>query len=259
MSLIVFAFIQFSMPLFSLLFNSWLAGQSPVTYFGEMLESMTVYQLVEFFCFFPLAAVAIYHMKNWTYPIYVAVATWTVLQNYLVWKLSYSGSLGVLAGSSIFHVACIAYYLHPKVRNVFFNDKVRWWDSAPRYIAHLDGVVINKDVREVGEILNLSVGGALVKTEWSPEQDEIVHLDFHLANFEIEIEGQVAHVGEGLFGVKFLDVTSEVVNRQFISKDLIRRTLQSENFAEINPPLKFKEHFAEWVGQLKQGHGLLPL
>ena len=257
MSLKVFALIITMMPLFSLPMNAWISHLPVFTYTRLHWVATSRAGLAEFYLLYPLAGLCIYLMKSWSYPAYILVSVWTLALNVLVWRHNYNSSVGVLLSSTAFIVLSWAYYLHPKVRRVFFDHSIKWWETSPRYLANLMAT-INGDIRKECELVNISEGGALIKTDWSASDDERVSLDFDMQNLHLKLDAEVVHLRDGYFGVRFSQADKSGTSEQGQNLRRFKQALRLSEMPLYNKPDAATEQLSTWFKDLRHGKGIIP-
>ncbi|MCB0389838.1 MAG: PilZ domain-containing protein [Bdellovibrionales bacterium] len=241
------AVLHILMPLFSLVFNALVSGLPITQYAGVHWNSFSGLELLEFYAFSPLAGLLILSFSAWGYYSYLAVVLWNIAINTIIWKVEFSSSLAVLVASNLFNVVSFVYMLSPAVRKIYTDKSLHWWNTPKRFLVDINEVVINNDVRTDVSIRNLSKGGALLLTKWSPAIGENLSMCFSLGDFDFSTEAKVVHAKEDQFGVQFLTNT-----------DLIQEALEFTQLEPMNKSLNTKDQFKVWMGDLKQGRGLFP-
>ncbi|MCB0421897.1 MAG: PilZ domain-containing protein, partial [Bdellovibrionales bacterium] len=171
---------------------------------------------------------------------------WTLFINSMV-LIEYEHSLSVALGALTFNLIGLIYFLHPSVRRVFFDQKIKWWESAPRFATAINDVKINRESDQICNIINLSTSGALLRAKNPPSRGDTIRVNFSLGNDFIETEAKVIHVNEDSFGVQFSDTASK-----------IRRYLKKTQPTPLAPKDSLTNQFQNWIGDLQQGRGLLP-
>jgi hypothetical protein len=198
----------------------------------------------------PMAGVAIYLMKIWSYPFFLGVMGWTFYGNYQTWK-TYPQSLNIGWLTAIYAVnlVTVAYFLLPTVRQVYFNSKYRWWESKPRYRVRVRAWMrSSQSMRQSVRIDNLSEGGAFVRTPISFSPGEKVDLQFKVFRSTIVLPAEIVHKNTGGrpgYGVRFLH-TSETHRRL---KQVTRGLALLGAQPKLNSRLQWKD-IVQWTTRL---------
>ncbi len=140
----------------------------------------------EFWLLFPLGGLALLSVKSWAYPLFVSVqlySLWAVLsyQEYTwpyVAQAPHFTSILILA----FNVLVITYFLLPGVRRPFYDRRLRWWETKPRFGAD---IACSVELVAAGlptvraSILNISHSGAFINMIPGVELGKNVRLEFN--------------------------------------------------------------------------------
>src|SRR6185295_9877362 len=167
----------------------------------------------------PIAGVAIYMMKRWSYPVFLGAVLWSAVRN--LSHLQYAKGvmpLPMLVVVYLFEIGLVGYFFLPKVRTTYFDPTVRWWESKPRYVLELAARVRAKGGRDLpGQILNISEGGAFVTVTGDLAVSDALELEFSVMGRPFLTQGKVVHArdmggGRHCFGIQFIH-TVESLNR----------------------------------------------
>jgi Tfp pilus assembly protein PilZ len=90
-------------------------------------------------------------------------------------------------------VAVFAYFLLPKVREPFFDRRVRWWEPKSRYNVHITCKLQGTHLTFPSQILNLSQSGAFVQdSKYMKVGDQLV-MDFNFLGQTISMPVEVVN------------------------------------------------------------------
>lgn len=205
-----------------------------------------------------VAGVCIYICKKWSFWVYVLTLFLISLSSYYGYTTkSGSVSISLLVAVLIVDIFIVSYFFLPAVRAVYFDPRLRWWESSPRYKVSSPATWNTSDINYSAEISNFSLGGLFLKSETYPKDDEKVHILFEYDGVDYDFIGNaIIHSQQNSmgFGVKFnqnshtAKVASELV-KKLDSKGLLIR----DRLADSNDSLK------NWSKQvLTTGKGLIP-
>jgi len=80
------------------------------------------------------------------------------------------------------------YFLLPAVRAAYFNAKLRWWETKPRYLVNIPASFGRKGASSArGTMVNLSEGGAFLKTARKYKKSQKIHVQFYLLGRDYEV------------------------------------------------------------------------
>ncbi len=217
-------------------------------------------ELVLYMAFFPVAGVAIFCTKKWSFPVFLSAMAWGFFITYRSWAMVPDQfPIALLFGAFAVNLAAVGYFLIPEVKRVYFDSTVRWWEQLPRYYvvfgAELFPLTGNTSVKCT--ILDISEGGAFVRVASKSNFTEKVRIQFEAFGMDIELVGRIAHCGVGEkqgYGIQFEDMGRE---RKRMVKKLIKalRLLGSECNKRGN---SIPTDFAAWTKGLMSGKGLIP-
>lgn len=199
--LVILALFQAVAPAFNLWFCARVLNTSVEAYASALWAESTPRQLFEFYALGPIAGLAIFRTRRWSYPLFLAITSFTAWRNYQS-HVAFPGllSLPLLFGAYAANAALVAYFLLPAVRLAYFNPRVRWWESQPRFQVELDARAGETPVR----IRNLSEGGAFIEAAAGLPQGAFT-LSFEWQGERYAIAARVVHRradGRGL-GLQF--------------------------------------------------------
>ncbi len=154
-----------------------------------------------------VAGIAILIFRKWSFYLYVAVILATAFVSYQSY-LEKQGQLSawVLVGAYAVNIFVVAYFFLPAVRKVYFDPKLRWWQTQPRFRISVPCEFTVGDRSFSGMVSNFSITGLFVKAEHFPEDQKITEVSFQFKDLKGKFKGVVirharAHL-EG-FGVRF--------------------------------------------------------
>lgn len=250
--LTVIAIFQAIAPAFNIVFCAKLIGVSSLVYMSALWQSSTSLQLFEFYALGPIAAFAIYHTRKWSYPVFLAITAYTAFRNYQSYQhfpsyLPLSLLMAVYAINALF----VGYFLMPAVRMAYFNPKVRWWESQPRYKVTIDGQAGESTVK----ILNLSEGGAFVEASAYVSQGAFV-LTFEWQGASYGIDARVVHRRSDGLGLGLQFAPSRAFRQQM---KVLTRQFEEAGIAKTLERGPWYLEFRSWAMRLMQtGHGWVP-
>jgi hypothetical protein len=256
--LVILAVIQMLSPIFNVLVNSWTLGVKPNYVLGWIMERPPI-EIFEFFLLMPIAGFAILRMRRWSYIVFFGAMAWSLFSN--LRHLQYTSQthsvlvLGLVYGLQI---ALVLYFLLPSVRVTYFNPRVRWWESKPRYELKLPCELIVAGNQSEGNVLNVSAGGIFVqvtvKRGFNVGAD--VDLRFSVLSQVFKAQGKFAHereLGGGVFcyGIQF--------NHSPETRERFQNLTRALEILEFQIRAAFTQSFFGWfVTLLKTGKGLTP-
>lgn len=253
-TIFVLALIHILAPLGNIFANSIRAGRSiteQVNYWFNVLPT----HLLLIYLFIPIAAgIFIFICRRWSYWGYLiclgvlfasniyAFTTNTSLTNFLF-----------LCGALLIDLLVVAYFVVPSVRQVYFDPKIRWWETALRY-TYSPEVVVNGSIP--GKINNISEGGLFIQTEHTFHEGDKVSIRWTDSGDNFETPGHVVYVNSRAHGsgVQFEHTDESQVAMKKLTKRLHKQGLVIPD--RLPGP---QDSFGVWLKKLFQtGDGLFP-
>jgi hypothetical protein len=255
--LIVLAILHFIAPFGTMALNAHWAGRD----FFYHLELF--FQPFNFIHEWPhlilpwVAAAAIWSCRKWSFYLYIICILglcFVSFNNY------YQGNTAInptrLSALYIFNLVVVAYFLLPAVRKVYFDPRMRWWETSPRYFINVDSQFFTSTVQGTGFIENISESGLLIKSENLPADKELISVDFKFDETGLSLKGRVIHhqhLNNMGFGIKFIHDLS--------TKRKLKSLIQVLNKKGLLDPKRMpgqEDRFTAWISDLLHGKGIIP-
>jgi hypothetical protein len=181
------------------------------TIFENILSRSSFREIFDFWIVFPIAGLMLWKLRKWTYFVFLAVMAYliftiTTYEKY-TWPYNTDSPLFYHYFIIVVTLATIAYFLVPDVRAPFFNKKLRWWESKPRYRITIPAKITGNKITFQSEIINISQTGAFLKDNDLLTPGDVVSMTFESEGLLMEIPVKVIsrHVISSTpgFGVQF--------------------------------------------------------
>ena len=262
--LIILAFFHFIEPLTKISFYSAYFSVNPVDVVLIEYQASSTLQFFEYFFLFPIAGIAIFAVKKWSFPVFLIIEAWVLITNIPYFNELYLTSQFLLLGFfilfGILNITVVSYLLLPAVRIAYLDPRIRWWEAKPRYSVDIECKVNDKPI---GRIKNLSESGVFISTHEDLPIDSIIKLEYTLETVDsnaIKICTQ-AHIihkftinsSEG-YGIQYTDLPHST--KHFIHSKI--KYLEKAGY-DRRPPRRHITDLFNWLAKLiKTGEGLLP-
>lgn len=168
---------------------------------------------LEFWFLYPIAGVALFFVRQWTYALFVGVQAYSIFAHLTYQKFTwpYVAETPFISHSLllVFNLLVIAYVLMPEVRKLFFNPAIRWWETPTRYYYELPCSVTFGDSNDLVDIniLNISKTGCFIKYPGEVVDGQPLSLHLTYGTNDITIDAEVVRItefqGNQGIGVKF--------------------------------------------------------
>lgn len=171
----------------------------------------TFIEVIDFWLVFPIAGMLIMRLRKWTYFTFMGVLGYINYNIFTYEKYTwpYNSETPFLYNYvvALLSVAVFAYFLSPKVREPFFDRRVRWWEPKIRFNVDFSCKVQGPHLTFPSTILNISQSGAFIDDSKYLKVGDKLQLEFNFLGQTISIPAEVmnkhfAHNREG-FGLKF--------------------------------------------------------
>lgn len=168
----------------------------------------------EYWLLFPLAGVFLLLVKKWSYYAFFSVMGYALYLNYQVFIIDNVVSDRPLFSSIwilYFNLVILTYLLaSKKLRTIFFDKSLRWWEPATRYNVSMPVFIEVKGIEEKFEsqIHNISSSGIFLVPDKRLHLGEKIKMHFHILGLSLVLEGEVrnSHTFNGVtgHGVEFI-------------------------------------------------------
>jgi hypothetical protein len=139
------------------------------------------------------AGFGIWEMRRWGWYVFLFTNALIAYTN-AVLVVDFSQSSHKIAAyfATLLGLALLTYRVSKEVRVPYFLPRIRWWESDPRYRLCV-AVSIQRTSGEtnVGDILDLSLGGCFIKFRTDLHQDETIALQFTVFGQALSCAGTV--------------------------------------------------------------------
>lgn len=179
--LVLLALLQIITPLLYLLVAASNAHITPGAMFDEIVALETPLRKFELFVLPLILGAQIFFTRRLGYYVAILGSVYLVIRSVMVFIASnQTDPVYVIVFSNVISLAGVIYLARSKVRDIYFNPRLRWWETPPRYIVAWDAK-LSRAGSETGNVKlsNLSIGGAGVDTsDTGFVPNEVVELKF---------------------------------------------------------------------------------
>lgn len=264
--IIVLACFYFLGPILNTLGGAFVMKMSYLEYVSALFRYSDWIDLISALALYPLAGFAIYSVKAWSYPVYLGVMAVTIWGNYQDFR-HFSGifTLPVFIATGVLNIGLVSYFLIPAVRAAYFNRRLRWWEAKPRYelslLASLECMDPDENIAPMKcTLVNISEGGAFVKSSKRIALDKEYRIRFSLLEQEFCLRTRIAHRlwgGMRGYGLVFLHDTESRKRMVRLSRGLALLGTGARNASWT--PAEAWLSFKAWLGGLfSTGKGWVP-
>ena len=254
--LVILAVLQILGPIGSILISAYVNKVGFLEMAAAIWKYSRPWDLMEFYALPCAQGIFIFYAKRVGYYAVLALAAFSIYLNIQEWRIASDViSLPVLLGVTSTNVALIAYLLLPKVRVVFMNPHLRWWETPPRYIVSIKGQVSKEDGNaKPAMISDISIGGAGITVESELyQQGDIVLLTFEhdgamILMRALAVYGRGASTGGYHYGLEWQRGGAEDEKRTMRMLD----ELEEKRTPVMRVPPKWKDDLVAWLSRARK-------
>lgn len=256
--IIILALAHILAPIANIFYSSWLLNAGLRYYLIVTFLHGDKFGPILYLLGYPIAGIAIYKTNRWSYPIFFFIMTAMMVSNFMTWRqFPQFFNFASLLFTYVINFAVVSYFLIPQVRSVYFNPRLRWWETKPRYDVEIPTQIIVGEAASTGTIQNISEGGMFLESPMLLLLGNEIQLGFVSQGNEIKIPGKIVHVREADprgYGVQFIH-TPESASLLKENVKLIKKSGAHERIGNVSLWQEFKSWF---VTVLSSGKGLVP-
>jgi len=247
-------------PLVKVFLDSFLFQVNVDRFLGIYFETHNPFESFVYFLSLPIAGVALFVIKRWSLPLFFTMEL-LVGYDYFVRYSQVPGenTMFLVFGILALNLAIVSYFLIPAVWEIYYNPRLRWWESKPRFRVVIPATLEGTWDSAPCTIVDISEGGAYIQTKKKIELNKPVTLVIKLFEAELKIAGEAIHFGDCQLngvGMRFIEKNPEI-NRQI---EKFMEGVRLLNAQEIRPRGKWHEDFKNWINILRKDvkKGLIP-
>lgn len=154
---------------------------------------------------------------------------------------------------NLFFLFVILYLSRRDTRMIYFNEKMRWWETDPRYVVNFQGSLIRLGAPPIPvKISNIAVGGAAIATNQTGFiPHEMVHVEFQHEGETFKLTAGVVWEAtpgspEHVIGIQWVEDLLET-DRQKVVK--LMRALRSKGIPETRESSQWWRNFRAWLSR----------
>lgn len=188
--IIVLSLLHILAPLGNIVFNSYRAGRNYSQTWDIWFYSLPKPLFLAYIVVPPIAGIFIFICRRWSYWCYVGCLGLIFLANAYGFSTSMNWlNFLTLIAVLVVDILAVAYFVVPSVRKVYFDPKLRWWETAPRYVFNVQGEMNGI----TGMIKNISEGGAMVETPTGCTEGNLVDLEWSYEGVNFAVPGRIVY------------------------------------------------------------------
>lgn len=260
--IIIISFIFFLIPIINILGTYFFLKDNYS--FSDYMNSL-FFDSVNFLPLFNMivpsvvAGIAVYSVKKWSYPVFLICMAWITSQMFYKFSFEYSKTelFFTIIIPMLINIVYVSYILLPKVRAPYYDPRLRWWETKPRYVFTTEIKITHGDLTTVGNMTNISEGGLFAIVPTPIEPNSVIKLNLDILGDSLEIMAKVVYrkPDGASHGLQFTEVTS--AQKKTVKKMI--NHLAAESCEMTRPIPRWDEDFSKWFKTLiTTGKGLVP-
>lgn len=251
--LVLLAFLYCVSPLIYPVFVSIFFGTPLGTVAKETLDSNSTLRNVEMFILPIFLGLFTFVARRVSYFVVVTGSIYLVVRNFVEFaETNDSIPMTGMVALNLLFIFVIVYLSRRSTRDIYFNPKMRWWETDPRYVVGWDGS-LGRAAKSAGKmkIRNIAIGGAAIETSDSNFlPHEPVVLEFRNGSESFRLTAGVVweqkNAGStNLIGVQWIDDKQSNDGRRI--RDLIH-DLKSTRTPTTKAPDRWQD-FKTWISR----------
>ena len=257
--IIILALLQLLTPISNFGLTYFLFGQGPVEFIAASLKTSPLFFLGDSFGVYLMMAYAIYACRVWSYPVFLGGIGFNLVRTLQAHALYPNQTpLAIILPIFLLNVILVSYFLIPDVRRLFFEARLRWWESKTRYQVELPCTVYYKTKAHRFTIRDISEGGVGLEGDLTLKKWDELYVTLKIYNREFFGRAWVAHerktASKAMIGVNFegLDYKNKIALKNIVNGFKAFGLEQT-----LSPPRKI-ESLTHWSRQVLKGKELVP-
>lgn len=260
--IIIVSFIFFFIPIFNIL-GTYMFLKDQYAFsdyiYSLFFDSINYFPLFNMVVPSLVAGVAVYCVKKWSYPVFLLCMVWIAIQ--VFFKFSYA-----LRGFEFFltvilpmliNILYVSYILLPKVRAPYYDPRLRWWETKPRYVFSTDLKITYNNEAVEGKMTNVSEGGLFAIIPTMIEPNSMIDVGFDVLGNHVDLKAKIVYrKPDGTsYGLQFASLSGD--QKKSIKKIIAK--LDEGKYEMTRPVPKWDEDFVRWFKTLiTTGKGFVP-
>lgn len=192
--LLTLALAHLLTPVGNILVNSWLLEVNIKNYVEILLLPQNIGHAFVFFIVPIVSAVLIFIFRKWSYYAYICVMMIPFFYSLNSWLEQPKVATGIaLILFYAVNIVIVRYFMHSAVRKVYFDARLRWWETKPRYLTDFVGHLMIQGQELTGQVKNISDGGLYLECESQIPLNEMFDLKFKFGEEEYKLAGSAVY------------------------------------------------------------------
>ena len=143
------------------------------------------------------------------------------------------------------NILVVGFFMRGSVRKIYFDPRIRWWETQPRFYADIAAEVFLSTQKMAGQVVNISGSGLFFLSNEDLKEGDEIQIQFRDSGREINLDGQVVYIRKDKqhgFGVKFTNYK----NSKKALSELLRKLRNSGAIIESRLPGP-EDSFVYWL------------
>ena len=248
--------------LFSPIVSIFLSAYSNKVSFEIMAKAIWMYgtpfERTNFFFVPVFVGIMIFFTKRLGLVLVCLSISYDIINNFLEWRNSHvSSSVWMVVGANLVNISLVAYLLTPRVRKIFWEAEIRWWEHAPRFILNTPAelTIEGENVKHTATLADFSSAGASLDfSHPNLEKGAVVDVQFIYDGMPYFFKAEVVYSRPLQDGVKKFGL------RHAETEDMLRlaKHLNSKGVKITRLDTDWKTDFLMWLKSAKSPKAWVP-
>jgi hypothetical protein len=258
--IVILALIQLVIPLFNIGISALASGLSVSNFFTAQMQFVPMWKIFVFYLMAPMSGLAIYMCKKWSFFAFMSFQMIILATNIVEIQGQSNVTLAIPIVIFAANTGLLIYFMLPAVQRVYFDDRLKWWETKPRYIVDIEMDTKGAWGMFPGTILNISEGGCNFRTTDSEKllkkSGKVV---FNVLGKRYILKGKVAFAKETKNGHEYGIMFTKMNEKKILEIKNLIGAIHKLGFKKNIERLNWKSDFTKWFNSDLVGQkNLLP-
>lgn len=248
--IVLLALLQFLSPIIYLVVASFFYNLSVTDTAREVLSLASDLRKFEIFALPPILGILILVTRRLGYVVVIVGSVYLMVRSVLEFMATnQTDPVFPVVITNLLCAFVLVYFMRSKTREVYFNPRVRWWETDPRYVVNLPAAITRIGANpDKAKIENIAAGGAGIRTTMMGFlPDEVIDITFEQGETKYTLKSKIVWQrteGNGNFlGIQW----SEMAGNEYSKLRRLIRELKAKGADTTREIPPWWEDLKSWV------------
>lgn len=244
----IIAILHLVEPIIKILFFKATTGFTFLAIFDNVMNMEGFKNIFEFWFLFPIAGLALYGVKKWSYPLFVGIQAYSIFMHLTYEKYTWPYSADTPHWYSLAilfcNIAVIVYFALPDVRAPFFDKSMRWWQVKTRFGQKIPCTLYFENPNDLEDVIihNISNTGAFIDYKQIHHSNFVkgtpIHMNICFESYQMTVKAQIVaqHSFDDVNGIGVQFVFENIFENLYM-KRIVRAISKNKKREESRPPI----------------------